>query len=513
VRSSFAAILHGFALPFGRTAGRRIVFDGDAAEIRFYNAADELVGFLGTNRWFAGRETGGARVQLDPLGGLRIFDENGLLVGVFDGQGLQIRDPLTGLVHVNVGHHGTTFTAQDGKQIHLIPSQDGNLVVPKWAGLAPPSFPGANVATPPLVAFTPNDLELRYGIVGSNVTFPTTFTPPAGYTEVFDEDDDASALTLAVTCARRQPAVPDATRNFVCSEAGHVFHNGHTLLVRANDTGPAPSVRSHSKGFSTTTAEDVTLTLAAPAGVADLDVEIAEVSVYNKGGFVPTSWSVPEGWQFLGAVFQTLGATETLASGFWWKQATASEPANYSVEVQIPGPGTKRFHTSIVAVQDAGILEGGSDIRFEPQSACRVFAAVGTNTNFPALATGVVVDFDQKSYDPGNNYDLATNIYTVPASGPYKFGFQLHVLCGTGESFRANVSRAGTEIAGTGNITAPGPAVTFPTDFPLICHDVAQLDEGDQISVDAVQNDGVVRGLAGFGSPRSFFYIKRDLST
>lgn len=514
MRSSFAAILNGFALPFGSTSGTRIVFDGPNAEIRFYDETDTLVGFLSTDRWFAGQETDGARVQLDPLGGLRVFDSNGLLVGVFDGQGWQLRDPMTGTICVNVGHVGTVFQATDGKQIHIIPSQTGQVVVPKWAGLNPAPFPGANVATPALVPFTPNDLELRYAVVGSNVSFATTFTPPAGYTEVFDVSDSSSALTLALSLASKQPQTVNAVRNFVCSQAGHVFHNGHTVLIRANDTGTAPSIRSHSKAFTTTTGTHALLSLAKPAGVAAGDLLIACVAMYNKGGFVPTSWSVPEGWLFSGAVFQeTNGQTETLASGVWYKHATASEPATYDVDIDVAGnpASTKRWHASVTAVQNPGLLDGGSDIRFEPQSACRVYATV--NTNFPALATGITVDFDQKSYDPGNNYNLATNVYTVPASGPYKFGFMLHILCGAGENFRVNISKNGTEIAGTGNITAPGPPVTAPVDFLLQCHDVQYFQEGDTLSIDAVQNDGVVRGFQGQGAARSFFYMKRDLST
>lgn len=42
MRSSFAAILNGFTLPFGRTSGRRIVFDGPNGSIRFYDASDNL---------------------------------------------------------------------------------------------------------------------------------------------------------------------------------------------------------------------------------------------------------------------------------------------------------------------------------------------------------------------------------------------------------------------------------------------------------------------------------------
>lgn len=42
MRSAFAAILQGFTLPFGRTSGRRLVFDGPNAEIRVYDSLDRL---------------------------------------------------------------------------------------------------------------------------------------------------------------------------------------------------------------------------------------------------------------------------------------------------------------------------------------------------------------------------------------------------------------------------------------------------------------------------------------
>jgi hypothetical protein len=47
VRSSFAAFLRGFTLPFGVTAGQRIVFDGDNGRILVYDNANNLIGFFG----------------------------------------------------------------------------------------------------------------------------------------------------------------------------------------------------------------------------------------------------------------------------------------------------------------------------------------------------------------------------------------------------------------------------------------------------------------------------------
>jgi len=513
MRSSFAAILNGFALPFGRTSGRRIVFDGPNAQIRFYNAADELVGFLGTDRWFAGRETDGARVQLDPLGGLRIFDDSGRLVGVFDGQGVQIRDPATGLVHVNVGHHGTVFTAQDGKQIHIVPTQDGTLVIPKWAG-AEAFSAGANVATPALVAFTPDDLELRFGFVASPFSLGGTFTPPAGYTEVIDTIQTTDGISLGATMARRQPHTVTAVRNFVCSQSGHPFHNGHTILIRANDSGTAPSVRSTSNAFFTSSAREIPLTLAKPSGAAAGDRLIAVVAMMNKGGFVPSSWSVPEGWEFAGAVFRDDGQTDTLASGVWYKDAGASEPSDYSVTVNVPDDNLKRFHATIVAVQDPGILEGGSDIRFEPQSSCRLVKTI--DQNFAAIGTPLTVDWDAITYDPGNCFNGGTNRYRIPASGPYKFGFQMTTTgsdTAGADFFRMSVSlyQGGSFVAaisGTPDVASPGGRTH------LVCHDRQYFVEGDELSIDAVQGGAVTpRGLEGGGSSQCYAYFGRDIST
>jgi hypothetical protein len=506
--------------PIGGEIQPRVLLDSPRGEINFYDPRGTLVGKLSAARWFAGVENGGSRAQLDPFGGLRIFDTHGLLSGVFDGNGIQIRDPdpTRGIVHANINDQGAVFTSDDGKQIHLIPSQTGTTVVPKWAGVVAQS-PGGTVSTPLLVPFTPNDLELRYSVMYDDVgAVASSFTPPAGMTEVFDEVDNSGALSLGATLASLQPGTPGTGKSFTQSQAGMLFHNGHTMVVKANPSGSAPSIRSTARSFQTFNTERIEFSMTPPAGVVAGDLIIAFVAMANRGGWVPTTWSVPEGFQFSGAVFTDIGQTDTLASGVWYKVATASEPTSYGITIQVAGPpaSTKRLHAALVAVQNPGVLDGGSDIRFEPQSACRVYATV--NTGFPALNTGITVDFDQKSYDPGNNYNLGTNIYTVPASGPYKFGFQLYILAGAGEQFRANITKqpAGgggfTEISGTGPVQAPVP-LTPPAQVKLWCHDVQYFNQGDQISVDAVQNDGTLRGFEGGGSARSYFYIKRDLST
>jgi hypothetical protein len=85
----------------------------------------------------------------------------------------------------------------------------------------------------------------------------------------------------------------------------------------------------------------------------------------NQGGSVPTGWSTPEGWLFLGANFLLQGSGPTLSAlavGGWAKLATSAEPADYMIHITF-GAGSKRIHAAIVAVQDADLVDGGAHIR------------------------------------------------------------------------------------------------------------------------------------------------------
>jgi hypothetical protein len=417
------------------------------------------------------------------------------------------------VIHANINPFGAIFTSDDGRQIHLIPSQQGNPVVPKWAATPAGPSPGANISTPALVAFTTTDLELRYGEVFSDVPLASTFTPPAGFTEVYDVSDATSGMTVAATCVRRQPANPNTTQNIVCSQAGHMFHNGHTVLVRANDSGPAPSVRSFTESFATFNTASMGLSLAKPAGVVAGDLLIAKVTMGNKGGSIPVSWSVPDGWIFLGAVYRETGGVNTLASGIWYKSATASEPATYDVGVNVLGSpiATKRFHLSVTAVQNPGSLVGGSDIRFEPQSRCRVWMSTASYA-MPSPGVPFNVPFDTIDLDPGHNYNTGSFSYTVPVTGPYATGFSVHVgLSAFAEIFRANitVNRGGSffEASGSGQVSSSGLA-------HLTTNDIVDLQAGDILTVGCIQESGATpRTLDGGSKARHFWYIQRHIST
>lgn len=233
----------------------------------------------------------------------------------------------------------------------------------------------------------------------------------------------------------------------------------------------------------------------------------------NKGGFVPVSWSVPDGWIFLGAVYRDVAQANTLASGVWYKKATSSEPANYNLSVNVAGSpvSTKRFNMAVVCVQNPGTLVGGSDIRFEPQSACRVF---NTFTQGLVVGTWGPMIWTDKSYDHGNNFSLANRWYRVPAGGPYKYGLQMNTLNGlAGETFQAAVALSTNGGSSFSELSATGPVVAAGASARLTCEDSTYLNEGDLLRIDVIQFTGSARVIEGGGSARCFFYVKRDIST
>lgn len=133
---SLIAGLRRLVLPFGATTGTRIEIDGVAGDIKFYDMNDNLVGFLGPEVWEVG-EVGslGRRVTIDPLGGIRIRDEDDTLVTVIDEHGYSLRDGETGLVTAELRHGSFRLIDPDGTDsIEMVTSSDGTfrtlLIVP-----------------------------------------------------------------------------------------------------------------------------------------------------------------------------------------------------------------------------------------------------------------------------------------------------------------------------------------------------------------------------------------------
>jgi hypothetical protein len=502
-------------LPYGAEDTQHIVLDGNTGSISFFDAAGALAGQLTPDNWIAGPETG-PHVQIDPFGGIRVYAGENMLAALVNAMGLQVRDPVSGLVQAALSQAGLQLRAVNGNTITVVPDQSGNVVAPKWAATAALN-PGTTMDTPPVVAFTLDDLELRYvSAWNSTAITPSSFTPPASYTEVYDETDTSDDQTLAVTMASRHPGAPGATRTFENALSNFQFDNGHTVLLRSDGVTP-PSVRSFITDYSVHTGTLISTSLAPPAGVQADDVMVACVSMGNDGGSVPLSWSTPEGWVFLGAVFQIQSGNRTLASGMWYKIATADDVAleaaagTYDISITFGAPATsvKKLHASITAVQDVEVLQGGADILFEPASRCRVHATV--NSNF-VIGTPKLIDFNVKDYDPGDCYDLASNTYTVPQSGPYKYAWRLITggPVSLGDRFSTELQVNGVAVTEGTDIVTPGTARVT-----LTGEDVVDLNAGDTVQVFAehVSGPAGAQAINGLGSASVYFHIQRDLST
>jgi hypothetical protein len=335
-------------LPFGTEEGDRIRLDGNLGLIS-----------VGDDR------TPGRRLQLDPAGGLRIHDHDDHLVAVLDEHSHSMRNPTTGLVNAEMGHGFLRLVDPTGTDdIEMVTTSLGTLPNPKFTGLAE-SNPGTSIVAPAAAIFptTPaDDYELYHAAAFLDGTSQAaSWTPPAGTTERHDPGaHNAGTGTLSIGIAERDVATGVAG-TFTSSQSNWTHGVGVHVVIRGGGLS-SPAFRSIvGANFGPTTAAKLNVTLNKPSGVVEGDVMVAFVTLGNEAGSVPTGWTTPEGWVFLGATPLLFGPS-TLATGIWVKLATASEPASYSVTITI-GAGTKRLHAAVVAVQNPLTISGGAHIR------------------------------------------------------------------------------------------------------------------------------------------------------
>jgi hypothetical protein len=484
-------------LPFGATSGRRIVLDGDAGAIAFYDDNDQLVGLLYSDQWYAGN-IDGAHVQLDPFGGVRVFNSDGLLTVIVDPSGqITLRDPAAGTNLVEVSTEGVkVLDPVKGQDIVISSANAGAIPAPRYAGSAEAS-PGTSHDTPAAVGWHPNDLEIRHvaawiaGAAGANV-----FTPPTNYLERFDAQDATAGVAMAATVVTRQPAVPNAVRTFTSSLAGYTFSVGHTVVVRGTDA-QVPTYRSVAQAFTTFTSaqNQYALSMGPPAGVAAGDVLVAFVSFGNSGGGVPSAWSVPDGWTFLGAKFAQFGTT-TLATGVWYKIATASEPTTYDIDITAPGGGVKRFHSSIVAIQTPGQLASGADIKIGGLSVSRGIVKRQT----PLTVSSAV-------FTTSGNTDFV--ITDVPLIAGRRYKLRLHTPYSHAAVDNANIFTADARVnsAVVGQIarfrhpaTVTEEILNSATDFTVVSDGLYNIDV--RVELDAAGAGGNLQFLGSADAPR-----------
>lgn len=380
-------------LPFGKESAPRINLDG---EIGLISAGDDI--------------TPAARVTIDPVGGIRIFHDSGILSTVLGHEaGLQLRHPTSGVVTADLNaFSGLRLVDQTGTDdIELVTSSSGTLPNPAYRSAAELN-PGTTIVAPlaPTFTFTPaDDVSIAHAAAWVRSVKQTgTWTPPGPWTERTDDTVSPDDSTLSTSVATRDPAT-GAAGTFTSSRSNWQHGIGTHVVIRGGGT-TSPSYRSESHGSFSTSATTALLSLAKPTGTAANDVLVAFVAMGNDGGSVPTGWTTPEGWVFLGAIFGISGtapAQSMLAVGVWAKLATASEPATYDVTITM-GVGRKTFHATIVAIQNPFLISGGAHIRIAGHPIRRLLAF-----NEITAADVVLCDFQNI---PGG-YDHLELVYAV----------------------------------------------------------------------------------------------------
>jgi len=400
-------------LPFGAESGRRIIADGEAGFIAFYDENDDLVGLLDTDRWVIGDvENSGARVQLDPIGGLTIRSDGDELVSILDQNGYTLRDPTTGLVTAEI--HPGSFRLIDPNgvdDIEMVTESTGTLPNPVYRSAVEVN-PGASLVAPAAPNFTAtpaDDIGIDHVAAWIRATNQAaTMTPPAGYTERADEAFSLAQGTLQTSVATKHPA--DTTAHTFTSSQTNWQHAVGTRVVIKGSGASSPSFRSISYAESVATGSTHVATIAKPAGTVANDALVVFVSLGVNGGSVPTGWVTPPGFVFLGANFSTSGsgATQTtVATGAWAKLAGASEPADYSTTINLP-TGTKLIAASMVAIQNAFLVPGGVQIRMAGHPTRRLLAF-----NELQAASATLCDFQNIP----QGYDNLELVYDTTSTG------------------------------------------------------------------------------------------------
>lgn len=368
-------------LPFGSESGARVVLDGDSGTIAFYDGAGNLVGLLTSENWQIGDvENAGERITLDPIGGLRIRDNTDTGVAILDKNGYSLRDPVSGLTTAELQGGHFQLSAASGENIEMVTESGGSLRAPLYKTLVEQA-PGSSLVVPATTTSVTPTVDLSIGHVATWIRVTpqtTTWTPPTGWTERVDESTTSAGGTLSATLATTAGTAAAAT--FTSSATNWQFGIGTHVIVSGDPTH-TPTFRSVSTVVTVTTASVITGTINKPDTLSVGDTMLAFVSLGNSGGFVPTGWTTPQGFMFLGANFASTGdgaTLSTLATGVWAKIAGTADltATNYSTTINIPTGNTKILHTAMMAVSNPSTIPGGTQIRVAGHPIRRLLASV-----------------------------------------------------------------------------------------------------------------------------------------
>src|SRR5690606_22346139 len=440
-------------------------------------------------QFFVGIE-GSNMVRIDPFGGLRMRDEEDRLRVILSGpEGLTIRDPDSGISGALLNHDGLiVLDPVTGDRLSITSGTTSAIPTPHYGGNFEAN-PGATHTTPAVALDETHadDLDLRFvcASAASSSLGATSYTAPAGFTKFADFVASGSGQTLAVAAAYAEPVdLPPAGATFTDSSSSWLNATGHSVLVHGD--GTVPSVRSTNVTSILSTARANTLLIGFVA---------------IEGPNPPIGWTVPEGWKQLGAqVCITSG--NVLASGVWYKVATAADEQASSVQVNInmAATGTTRLTAVAVAVQDAYRYPSGLDIRLNNRSMPRGVVHRVERTSATPTWTGAqlpqvpITTTSDVHLMAGRRYRLHwRDIVQQAVITPGHYSRMIFQISRDGGGSWTNVARAwnfGTGAAGTWNFLVDSSASYKPaTDEDVRFRVLATTVGGNSFNVFFSAND------------------------
>jgi hypothetical protein len=481
-------------LPFGTEEGQRIILDGNEGAIGFFAEDDQLVGFLDALQWFVG-SSGTGLVRIDPVGGLRVWDINDKLrVSVGAEDGLQVREPVSGVSGVTARHDGIIIAdPSTGETISISSGQTSSVPAPHWASL-PGTSATTTHATPAINSFkTGDDLDLRFVAASSaSALGAQSYTAPGSYTELADVYE-SGAVSLGTSVASRDPAITSpGVANFTSSTSTFTRRIGHSVIIRGGG-GTSPTVSAvEPSAVQTFEGKTITTTFEAPPGVVDGELVIAHVA-----------WAVPAGWIQLGVQSAGVGTSHILGSGIWYKAYQTGDPLEETVVINMNAVGTTKVQAMIATVADPYRFPVGLDIRRNNISMPRgkIAQAIATTTEPSTGATFTVSDLQLPNVEllAGRTYSIhyhEPNVaFELSSSAPGRWDFLLE--------------KDGVRIGSFGSIqlvTTSAAAYRLPLDSTIYYTPVAN-ETVDFTVVAEESDDGMTCSLVGAATQQRAFTI------
>lgn len=473
-------------LPFGAESGRRIVADGEGGFIAFYDENDNIVGYLDSNQWFVGGEVG-LQARLDPIGGLRLRDENDQArVTLSAPEGLILRNPTAGISGALLRHDGLIILDPDtGDRISITSGTTSAVPSPHWAS-TPDEDPDTTHDTPAISSFgTGDDIDLRFISASAAADLGVqSWTPPTGFTEQTDQNNSGS-ITLATSLATKDPAAAaPALATFTSTTAAFTRGNGHTVIVQGGG-GTSPAIGSvNVNTVIEFTSQQLAFNINAPVLVVEGDLMIAHVALAAEQ--IPIGWTVPEGWIQLGIQVAGLGTTHIHGSGIWYKRAGPSEPASEPITINMTAAGKTKLQATVARVTNPFGYPAGLDVRRNNRSMPRGLVAqdVSSIGEGPYSVTSVIAQLSLTDVEflAGRTYAISYHEPHIIFSGSGRWDILLRKDGATMASFGSQQDSFG----GTVRVPMDSTIYYVPTANEIVDLTIAPTESLDGATIEFV---------------------------